>query len=130
MSLDTLVDRLLERRAGSDHWEGRLSSSALSTATAVIALACLQERRFVDAGVAWLVRHQNADGGWGDTTLSRSNISTTALAWAALSFAGPADGRVAASVERAAAWLRAVAGSIAPVSLRAAILRRYGTDKT
>ena len=29
--------------------------------------------------------HQNADGGWGDTVRSRSNISTTAIVWATLS---------------------------------------------
>ena len=36
--LDVLIDRLLERRAAPDHWDGRLASSALSTATAVLAL--------------------------------------------------------------------------------------------
>ena len=40
---------------------------------------------FVKAGSAWLVQHQNADGGWGDTVRSRSNISTTAIVWASLS---------------------------------------------
>jgi squalene-hopene/tetraprenyl-beta-curcumene cyclase len=30
-------------------------------------------------GLAWLTKHQNSDGGWGDTTKSFSNISTTML---------------------------------------------------
>ena len=37
-ALSTLVRRLFDRRASADHWDGRLSSSALSTATAVLAL--------------------------------------------------------------------------------------------
>ena len=91
-----LVRRLLDRRAAPDHWEGRLASSALSTATAVLALhtaaqngyaadAPALELRSVKAGSAWLLRHQNPDGGWGDTVRSRSNISTTAIVWASLS---------------------------------------------
>ena len=80
-----------ERRA--DHWDGHLASSALSTATAVLALR--RGRRTVmrvaivwpicRAGSAWLLQHQNPDGGWGDTVRSRSNISTTAIVWASLS---------------------------------------------
>ena len=37
-ALSTLVRRLLDRRAAPDHWDGHLASSALSTATAVLAL--------------------------------------------------------------------------------------------
>ena len=38
-----------------------------------------EHREHIDAGVKWLVAHQNADGGWGDTVKSFSNISTTML---------------------------------------------------
>src|SRR5919106_1732975 len=130
MSLEALVERLLERRNPSGHWEGRLSSSALSTATAVVALATAGEREFVSRGVTWLVEHQNTDGGWGDTVLSRSNISTTALCWAALSFADSPDAHVSVALDRALSWLRAAAGDTTPAALSAAILRRYGKDKT
>src|SRR6185436_14267711 len=70
------------------HWIGRLSSSALSTATALSAMS-LMAPRIADAGrraaierlrgpaLRWLSHGQNADGGWGDTDQSRSNISTT-----------------------------------------------------
>lgn len=128
MPLDALVGRLLEQRLPGGYWEGRLSSSALSTATAVVALAAVGDREFVGRGARWLAEHQNPDGGWGDTVLSRSNISTTALAWAALSFTESADAR--AALVRAASWLRAEAGDTTPVALSAAILRRYGRDKT
>src|SRR5258706_446001 len=82
-----LVRRLLDARNAAGHWEGRLASSALSTATAVVALSLADRRRFdglIAAGISWLADHQNPDGGWGDTGLSLSNISTTGLALAAL----------------------------------------------
>src|SRR6266478_5808963 len=87
-----LVRRLLDARNDSGHWEGRLASSALSTATAIVALH-LTDRVVFDsmtqAGIGWLAAHQNSDGGWGDTVLSISNISTTALVWAAFAVAAP-----------------------------------------
>src|SRR3954469_13529169 len=94
------------------HWEGELSSSALSTATAVTALATVDRGAHaheIGGGLRWLAEHVNADGGWGDTVLSRSNISTTALCWAALAagHAGPEYDGVAA---RAEAWLARASG--------------------
>src|SRR5215208_3251941 len=81
---------LLARRNAAGHWTGELSSSALSTATAVTALAIAERasgsNRFADrifAGLNWLADHTNSDGGWGDTVVSRSNLSTTTLCWAA-----------------------------------------------
>ena len=70
----------------SGHWTGELSSSALSTAVATIALGKIDSRsndRQIKAGLSWLASNQNVDGGWGDTIRSLSNISTTALCWAA-----------------------------------------------
>src|SRR4051812_25043513 len=79
---------LLAERNVAGRWEGELPSSALSTATAVFALSLLPEREphqgLISKGLNWLVENQNADGGWGDTVKSFSNISTTALCWAAL----------------------------------------------
>src|SRR5262244_2415836 len=90
----TLARRLLDERTAPDHWDGHLSSSALSTATAVLALFMAARNGYRQAerldplvrmGTAWLLQHQNADGGWGDTDRSGSNVSTTAIVWAALS---------------------------------------------
>jgi squalene-hopene/tetraprenyl-beta-curcumene cyclase len=139
-----LVRRLLDRRSAPDHWDGHLANSALSTATAVLALHTAAEHGYraddrlasvVTAGSAWLLQYQNADGGWGDTVRSRSNISTTAIVWATLSklaeTTGNNDGRaIAAAVERSRAWLHRAAGDTTPQALRAAILRRYGRDHT
>jgi squalene-hopene/tetraprenyl-beta-curcumene cyclase len=134
--LDTAIcqlsDRLRDRRVDPGHWEGVLSSSALSTGTAVLALHLADRERSrdaVEAGRRWLVDHQNADGGWGDTVRSRSNISTTAIVWAALSKldSGAAS---ATCVSRAAEWLKKKAGGVSPQVLPPAILKRYGRDRT
>jgi len=94
---DRAVEALLRERAPEGHWVGELSSSALSTATAITALALVWERTedrgqtaevrsqrsVLERGLQWLAAHQNPDGGWGDTVKSLSNLSTTTLVWAA-----------------------------------------------
>ena len=130
--------RLLAERVAEGHWVGELSSSALSTATAAFALHLFGRNehgrgrggeceRLAGAGVAWLAANQNGDGGWGDTTRSLSNISTTALCWAAIR-AVPAG--EAGAAERAEAWLRNAAGSLEPSVLSHSISSRYGKDHT
>src|SRR5689334_9557230 len=111
-SLEHATRSLLGMRTAAGHWEGELSSSALSTATALFALSLHGTGRDKsEAGIEWLLKHQNTDGGWGDTTRSFSNISTTALCWAALSVA--AD-RAAGAVAAAEGWLKRAAGSLEP----------------
>lgn len=134
-ALTSARQSLLAERTEAGHWEGELSSSALSTATALFALALYcragggraDAMPLVHAGIAWLIEHQNTDGGWGDTVRSRSNISTTALCWAALSVAG--DG-AAGAVSAAEGWLTRAAGSLEPGSLAKTIADRYGKDRT
>ena len=131
-----VVQALLDRRTPAGYWEGHLSSSALATATAVTALSVARTRgvapndaqRVVENGIAWLVTTRNQDGGWGDSPDSVSNISTTALVWAALSFGETAAARDAG--ESAAAWIGRVAGSAEPATLAAALAARYGKDRT
>ncbi len=115
-------------------WEGALSSSALSTATAVAALAEVEAKRYlslITGGLKWLTAHRNADGGWGDTTLSKSNISTTVLCWAALGAAGAVpDIDAADAIAHAERWISRAAGGLSPEAIRTAIEKRYGRDKT
>ena len=126
---------LLDQRIGNGCWEGELSSSALSTATAICAIRDYlrqtgpneELKNQVERGLSWLRDTQNQDGGWGDTTLSFSNISTTCLVWAA--FRGR-DHEFADVVERCEAWLTAKAGGLTPKKLARAIRKRYGKDQT
>lgn len=127
-TIGNLVSRLLDRRVAGGWWEGHLSSSALSTATAVSALTLSGDDN-VDPGLAWLATNQNADGGWGDTVLNRSNISTTLLCWCSFSISG-SELRYASTVERAETWLCREAGNLEPRNLVDAILWRYGSDRT
>ena len=120
----------LAARTPAGHWEGHLSASALSTATACFALQLhdpTQHRALIDAGLTWLMQHQNEDGGWGDTTKSFSNISTTALCWAVLT---AARNDVRAANARTELWLTRAAGSLTPRALATAIAARYGKDRT
>ena len=124
-------DLLSESRDG--HWTGELSTSPLSTATAVVALE--QMRRggqsacggrelstLIAGGLAWLAEHQNPDGGWGDTLKSLSNISTSMLAHAAF-HACDATTEYDAPVSRAQQYIDRTGGV-------QAVLRRYGKDRT
>ena len=134
---------LLAARNERGHWRGELSSSALSTATATAALALAADAGAADAdelralarsGRAWLARNAGMDGGFGDTTDSPSNLSTTALAWMALGegLRIEATSDVREAHARAAAWIEAALGGgpISAARLAAALEAIYGEDRT
>src|SRR5947209_1969975 len=125
----TARDALLAERTPDGHWVGELSSSALSTAVAIGALALTgQHPELIARGLTWLSDHQNADGGWGDTTKSFSNISTTMLCRAAVHLAGAA-GEYRETLTRADRWLAERYGTT-PAEHAEAVRRRYGKDRT
>ena len=127
--LRELREELLAQRDASGIWRGRLSSSALSTAVASVALALDSRRRHAErlaAGAEWLVAHQNADGSWGDTPESPGNVATTLMSWAALQFI--AEQR--STNERAEAWITRELGSADGDRLIDAVLSHYGRDRT
>ncbi len=129
-ALAQATDAFLAELGTKGHWEGKLSSSALSTATAVVALRQVDARQHADlihGGCRWLAATQNADGGWGDTVKSKSNISTSALCWAALC-GGDNANDFSSSITRAETWLTHAAGSLE--TLVPAIAARYGKDRT
>lgn len=131
---DTLTNAqsvLLAERNAQGHWTGELSTSALSTATALVALGSVDpvlHRDRVAGACGWLVANQNADGGWGDTVKSFSNISTTLLCWSALSRFGGEESRDA--IVRASHWIRGYVGSLDPALIAETVKARYGKDRT
>jgi squalene-hopene/tetraprenyl-beta-curcumene cyclase len=130
------VARLLDARDPAGHWTGRLSSSALSTATAITALRLVDQEAHAArtaAGARWLVATQLPDGSWGDTVASRGNLSTTLLCRAALEglvTEGPGPDDRAAAIARAAAWICARAGGLDAPALSRALGDIYGRDRT
>ncbi|MEA1950586.1 MAG: prenyltransferase/squalene oxidase repeat-containing protein [Planctomycetota bacterium] len=129
---DAACRKLLDAREPSGHWIGELSSSALSTATAVSALSVVRResgtgdaREYDDLirrGIEWLAACQSSDGGWGDTDKSRSNIATAMLVRAAFALAG-AEGEHAEA-------MRAVDAYIDSQGRIDGLRRRFGDDKT
>ena len=144
------VEHLLAQRNAAGHWVGELSTSALSTATAVMALHQFSTHRtagvhqpsrpvvysLIEGGAGWLMAHQNADGGWGDTSKSFSNISTTMLCHATLvatrsmgadaSFTTLSQNSLISRddvIARGAAYIEQAGGI-------PALIARYGKDKT
>jgi squalene-hopene/tetraprenyl-beta-curcumene cyclase len=132
----TALAALLAERTPEGYWVGELSTSALSTAVAISALALVQKGttrhgsfdHLIAGGLDWLAAHQNNDGGWGDTTASFSNISTTMLCRAAFHLTGAAS-RFSAQQERADQWLHERYGKM-PEELAEAVRKRYGRDRT
>ena len=131
---------LLAETSPAGHWIGQLSSSALSTAAAITALALVERHAPTIAGrvadenrecqlskliivsLRWLARHQNADGGWGDSDKSPSNIAATMMVRAAFALTCvPAENP--GILERADAYIAATGGV-------RGLRRRYGNDST
>ena len=125
---ETATALLLAERNQSGWWTGELSTSALSTATAVMALELARQAeigqfdRLIARGLQWLVHHQNSDGGWGDTVLSHSNISTSILVNAVLRSAH--GGNEFREATESSQHYIDVAGGVD------AVKRRYGKDRT
>lgn len=123
---------LLERRADAGYWAGELSTSALSTATAIVALESVRQHGtiipksqladWIEGGLRYLAASQNADGGWGDTSKSVSNISTSLLAHASI-YATKSCERFRAVVDQAEAYIEKSGGMQAACA-------RYGKDRT
>ena len=128
---------------------GELSSSPLSTATAISALVLAEQSgtssglpaftpgeepsRFdeiyrndlselIIQSIQWLARQQNDDGGWGDTDRSKSNIATTMLVQAAFHLTG-VPAKYQDLLERAETYVSAAGGL-------AALKKHYAGDKT
>lgn len=85
----TLTEILIKEKNCDGFWTGHLSSSALATAVAIVSFKIqglpVSEGR-IESGLTWLLDHINKDGGYGDTPESSSNVSTSILCYAAISY--------------------------------------------
>jgi squalene-hopene/tetraprenyl-beta-curcumene cyclase len=138
-------EALLAERVPEGHWVGELSSSALSTATAVSSLSIAarhadaatrtQYEALIAAGLQWIFARQNPDGGWGDTDKSLSNISTTMLVRAAAHLAEQVASTASRERERPESFVGSAALQRAEEYIAAqggipGLRKRYGRDKT
>ncbi len=131
-NLQQLKKRLLDSRSPEGFWRGRLSSSALSTATAVFALGTINGEKYnsqIRNGLSWLCNNVNNDGGWGDTPLSLSNISATMLCWSAFVMAKN-SAQYEKTITNAEKWLIKNVGSLETDQLLKAVNAQYGNDQT
>ena len=144
-AIDRLQSDLVSMKGSSNHWTGALSTSALSTATAISALSVCRDQfaknfwgqdddssgskysldrwqQLIERGSDWLSRSQNPDGGFGDTDRSLSNIATTFLVLAAWQLAGH---NARYSTQISAAW-----SYVERQGSWDGLRQRYGKDKT
>ena len=132
-ALKVVLDDLMARRRDGAWWSGRLSSSAVATATAVSALSAADRNTHagtIASAIGWLLDTQNDDGGWGDTPCSPSNLPATVLTISALRLADM-DDRTAPARRAAWGYLGDTTGlSVTGADLAPVILRHYGDDRT
>jgi squalene-hopene/tetraprenyl-beta-curcumene cyclase len=135
------VKKLISELNPEGYWRGELSSSALSTATATFAIYLKDKKRSKETilkALEWLANNANSDGGWGDSPDSSSNLSTTILAWSALSISEDMGENYTDVNKNAEKWIiqyirnknKNPEDSLTPANIANAVLNFYGDDKT
>ncbi len=127
-----LTAKIKSERGENGHWNGYLSSSAISTAVAITALDSADHenaKEKVETGVSWLCRNINTDGGWGDSPESPSNLSAVLLARSALNRRRERDD-VKQALKKSETWLQQTIGGTDTETIKNAILDFYGKDRT
>ena len=118
--------RLMQCRTASGMWNGKLSSSAISTSVSVFALQRIDSERYapyIANGVKWLHSTMKADGSWGDSVESPSNMTATLLTYVSLHAVGQAPAQ-------AREYLDQQFGGHTEEALINGVLRYYGRDLT
>ncbi len=121
-----LRQTLLAKRVPGGLWEGKLSASAVATATAICALEIADPVKYaslIDRARAFLLATQNPDGGWGDSPESPSNVTATLLSYASLRHTG-------AKLEKVEQYLLRFLPSLSSSFLAAGVRQIYGRDLT
>ena len=128
-----LTQKLIEEQNSQGFWTGRLSSSALGVSVSIVAIKLKglpdhQER--VNKGLQWIYKNFNSDGGYGDTPESESNVSTSFLCYAAITFCQTAEldgSKVLKGIEN---YLETQNISLKSGSISKSVLKYYGKDYT
>lgn len=121
-----LTQQLLTLQSKNGMWQGRLSSSAISTSVALFALHAVdptQHANAIERAATWLIATMNADGTWGDSPESPSNMTATLLSYAALTAIGK-------PTKETATFLTNRLGGLSDEALVKGVLSYYGTDLT
>ena len=115
---DELKQFILSHRREDGFIEGRLSSSAVSTSVACVALDLYGGHdEAASAGRQWLLTHRNPDGLYGDSPESPANLTATFLAYSALRNAHADD------VREAEAHLNKTFGGLTFEAVKAGLLK-------
>lgn len=129
---DKLSSLLIQKRNADGYWSGRLSSSALGVAIAITALHFQDAKENADeisAGLNWLQNNANADGAFGDSPASISNVSTSLLCYAAVKVCSK-DDQKGLLLQKIGDYLRIQNIDVNSERLISAILDFYKTDRT
>ena len=128
-----LCDCLLTEKNPDGFWSGRLSSSALSTATSMVALQIhgnSEDRPRIQSGYTWLKSNLNSDGGFGDTPGSESNVSTSLLCYAAVYYCQSCHSDSKEFLSTIENFLETKGISLTNKDIASAVLKFYGSDYT
>lgn len=120
------MKRLMKSRSGDGMWRGELSSSAISTSVSVFALQRIDSEKYsreIENGVCWLHKTMKADGSWGDSVESPSNMTATLLTYVSLFAVGQAP-------QQARAYFNDKFGGDSEEALIKGVLNYYGKDLT
>ena len=130
---DELCSVLLQWQNEKGYWDGELSSSALGVSVACAALSFFDReanRQQIVAGMQWLASNKNADGGFGDTPDSPSNISTSLLCFAAATLCRDLFPESGFLLKNLSAYLETSGIDIHSEAVAKAVLDHYGSDFT
>jgi prenyltransferase beta subunit len=131
--LAILNEKLKSEQNADGFWTGMLSSSALSTATSIVALKINgnpdDESRIL-SGCSWLNSNINADGGFGDTPESESNVSTSLLCYAAVYYCQSDDQVRKSILNRIEKYLETKGIRLNSQDITSSVLKFYGNDYT
>jgi len=131
--LSALTSQLIGEQNSNGFWTGRLASSALSTAVALVVLKLDKDQnndKRIVSGLQWLHDNVNEDSGFGDTPESASNVSSSLLCYAALSYCqitGKDNKPVLKGIEN---YLADQGISFTTQNLTSSVLKYYGKDYT